>query len=165
MMLLTVVVAGAAPVRSDENQVARYATDATIPFLVAGELLLCLDGKEGKREATQGAEALMATGIATELLKATVNEKRPNSDARDSFPSGHTSAAFAMATVLGEDMPQYKWPVYGAAAVIGWSRVEVGDHHWHDVIAGAALGHLIGKHFVNKRLAVTSNGVAFQTQW
>lgn len=150
---------------SDDDHVARTATNSIVPFLAVGELSLFLSGKDGKHKALQGAEALVVTGMATELLKRVVREKRPNSDARTSFPSGHASAAFAMATVLAEDHPKSKWLAYGAASVISWSRVEVHAHRWHDVIAGAALGHFIGKRFTRKHIALTPEGLAFQVQW
>lgn len=60
-----------------------------------------------------------------------------------SFPSGHASSGFAAATVLSEDDPL--WPVYVAlAAVVASSRVYVKIHHPSDVIAGAALGVVVG---------------------
>lgn len=60
-----------------------------------------------------------------------------------SFPSGHASAAFTAAVVLGHGDPL--WPVYyGVAGVVASSRVYVKIHHASDVAAGALLGVLLG---------------------
>lgn len=61
-----------------------------------------------------------------------------------SFPSGHATVAFACATVLALAVPRLRWPLFALAAVIAFSRVYVGVHYPLDVVAGAALGVLIG---------------------
>lgn len=55
-----------------------------------------------------------------------------------SFPSGHATAAFCAATLFGGGA----W--YGAAAAVASTRVYVRLHHASDVVAGAALGVMIG---------------------
>lgn len=143
------------------NSFAQAASDSIGPFIAIGELSLL----GNKHEAIQGAKALVATGLATELLKVTVREKRPNSESLSSFPSGHTSAAFATATLISEYKPKYKWPAFAVASVIGWSRVETGAHHWHDVAAGAALGYFMAKQFTNDRVEVSPQGVELKWKW
>ena len=65
------------------------------------------------------------------------------------FPSGHASAAFCAAGLLSEDDPL--WPVYYAVAgIVAASRVHVKIHHASDVLAGAALGVVLGR--VGRRL-------------
>jgi undecaprenyl-diphosphatase len=60
-----------------------------------------------------------------------------------SFPSGHASSAFTAAVVLSQGSPL--WPVYfGTAAVVASSRMYVKIHHASDVVAGAALGLVLG---------------------
>jgi membrane-associated phospholipid phosphatase len=61
-----------------------------------------------------------------------------------SFPSGHAMSAFAVAAAIAVLAPRTRWLVFGAAAVIGFSRVYLGVHYWIDVLAGAALGLAIG---------------------
>ena len=87
--------------------------------------------------------SLGATEAETWALKHTIHETRPNGDNRRSFPSGHTAIAFADAAYLQQ---RYGWgvgaPATAMAALVGFARVESHDHHWYDVVAGAALGEV-----------------------
>ncbi len=58
-----------------------------------------------------------------------------------SFPSGHTSAAFLMATLVGHWLPELSWAIYTWASLVGVSRVFLGVHFPTDTLAGASLGH------------------------
>lgn len=102
-----------------------------------GETLLQHDG-QGARELAFGVGA---TEAETWGLKHAFPETRPNGRDRRSFPSGHTSLSFAAATYLDR---RYGWswgaPAFAAATLVGVARVESHDHHWYDVLAGAALG-------------------------
>jgi hypothetical protein len=68
-----------------------------------------------------------------------------------SFPSGHTIAAFSLATVFADRYPKYKWVAYGLAGLVGFSRVSLQSHHPSDVFAGAVLGYTIA-HYTVQRL-------------
>jgi undecaprenyl-diphosphatase len=59
-----------------------------------------------------------------------------------SFPSGHAVSAFTAATVLarGRNAPF----LFALAGTVALSRVYVRMHHTSDVVAGAALGVVIG---------------------
>src|SRR6476620_1721213 len=69
-----------------------------------------------------------------------------------SFPSGHTTVAFAAATVFALEYKNRPWiPIfaYSAASLIGLSRITENRHWTTDVIVGAALGYLTGRQVVN----------------
>jgi membrane-associated phospholipid phosphatase len=100
------------------------------------------------RTARVGSQLLRAqilNGLLTRALKSAVGRPRPNGGV-DSFPSGHTSAAFASASILERT---YGWKAgagaYAAAAFVGWTRVRDNAHWLSDVIAGAALGTVVGQ--------------------
>ena len=112
-------------------------------------------------------EALILTEATTGALKIAVDRTRPNGGSH-SFPSGHTSRSFAIATVL---QTLYDWPVgipaYLVAGLIATSRLENNAHYFSDVIFGAALGSAIGWgtarfHQTNSQWAIlpfTSSGI------
>ena len=68
------------------------------------------------------------------------------------FPSGHTTVAFAAATVYAMEYKDKPWvPVlcYTSASLIGLSRITENKHWATDVLVGAALGYLTGRQVVN----------------
>lgn len=74
------------------------------------------------------------------------------SNLTSSFPSGHTTVAFAAATVFASEyknMPIVPIIAYSAATLIGMSRITENKHWTTDVAVGAAIGFLAGKNVVN----------------
>ena len=79
--------------------------------------------------------------LVVEGLLPLVEEHDPNS-----FPSGHTCAAFAAASAWWRTLPRRWMKVTGLvmAVLMGFSRLYVGVHFPNDVLAGAAVGLLCG---------------------
>ncbi len=99
------------------------------------------DRETGRRMADT---MIITTGVNL-LTKDLIHSRRPRpSTQTDGFPSGHTAYAFALAEAVGAREPQARPWLYGYAALVGWSRVELNRHFWDQVIGGAALGYLIG---------------------
>jgi membrane-associated phospholipid phosphatase len=93
------------------------------------------------------AQALNA--VITRVFKLTAQRKRPGGSS-DSLPSGHSSATFATASVLGG---HFGWraalPAYAAAGFVGWTRVRDRAHWLSDVVVGAAVGTIVGRTVTN----------------
>jgi membrane-associated phospholipid phosphatase len=70
-----------------------------------------------------------------------------------SFPSGHTIAAFSIATVFADRYPRprwHRWLAFGLAGLVGCSRIPLQAHYPSDVFAGAVLGYTIAHYVVLK---------------
>ncbi len=93
-------------------------------------------------------EAFIVNGVFTFAVKSLVKRERPGKQNKYSFPSGHTSSSFVVASVLyelyGADVGV---PAYTMATVTGLQRIHSNWHWFSDVVAGAVLGTLIGKGF------------------
>ena len=122
--------------------------------LAAAGVLAATQGHSGRRAAAYGLASIAVTAtVANVVVKPLARRERPERAAHDvpvarhvnmpvtrSFPSGHTAAAFAFATGVGNVMPSAAIPLRGLAAVVGYSRVHTGVHFPGDVVAGALLG-------------------------
>jgi membrane-associated phospholipid phosphatase len=65
------------------------------------------------------------------------------------FPSGHTIAAFSVATIISRRYgKQHRWvsfASYAVATAVGFSRLSLSEHFLSDVFLGAALGYSISR--------------------
>lgn len=129
-------------------------------FVLGGYAVFGLAAKDrdAMNVAVDGLLAsLLASGIATPVLKFAVGRARPNADLGDhyftpfstsnqSFPSGHTTQAFAVASVIAahDSHLWVKIVAYGIAGTVGLARIEQNAHWTSDVLAGAILGTAIG---------------------
>jgi membrane-associated phospholipid phosphatase len=140
--------------------------ETTVPLLAATWGLSKLAGhNQLAASASRIVVALTATTVAASAMKFTVGRQRPFGGDRDdfqpgsfhadwqSFPSGHTASAFALATALAmeADNTWVSVAAYSAAGLTGWARIYQ-DRHWtSDVVAGAILGTVVS-HQIIKRL-------------
>lgn len=87
----------------------------------------------------------MALTTAT-ILKSATHTLRPDGSTYNSFPSGHTTQAFAAATFLNEEYKdRYPWMPYASytvASSVGLLRVANNRHYISDVLVGAGIGYL-----------------------
>ncbi|MCW2925840.1 MAG: PA-phosphatase [Thermoleophilia bacterium] len=102
--------------------------------------------------------AMAATAISTYVAKSKYDEQRPfeldptitplGSVPHDpSYPSGHSSAAAAAATVLEHLWPEQRGHYEELAASVEWARVYSGVHFPSDVRAGDSLGRAVAVRF------------------
>jgi membrane-associated phospholipid phosphatase len=143
-----------------------YYISAAVPvsLLVTG---LIENNKDFKRKSYEIFSAIVIELAVSEAMKISIDRQRPaekypgevfpykNIYGR-SFPSGHTSLAFATAASLSIQFK--KWyvvvPAYLWAGSVGYSRIYLGVHYPSDVLGGAIVG--IGSaylsHWLNKQL-------------
>jgi membrane-associated phospholipid phosphatase len=122
-----------------------------VPLLVFSIGLIQHDSLTLRKSLFIGASVLSSV-IITNILKYSINRPRPfetypiiekaTGAGSPSFPSGHTSDAFSLATSLSIAYP--KWyviiPSYIWAGAIAYSRMDLGVHYPSDVLAGAIIG-------------------------
>ena len=128
--------------------------NAGLLFLAAAAVMLCF-----RRTRKAGIAALLAMAVGfvctNLILKHLVERPRPWLDVAgllalveegdpNSFPSGHTTAAFAFAGALWRAAPDRRmgWAALAAAVLMGFSRLYVGVHYPSDVLTGVLVGLL-----------------------
>jgi len=132
-----------------------------LPALGAAYLAGKATGSERlARTAALSVDSLLVSGAIACLFKAVARRHRPSQDdnpfvwhgpdfnADASFPSGHTTIAFAVAGVWAEeygDVPGVAPLAYGLAAMTAVSRLNSRAHWLSDVVAGGALGYFTAK--------------------
>ncbi len=127
-------------------------------FYAAGALL---ENERARSVAMDAfASSLVSAGVITTTLKVAAGRSRPNEEkgayqfkpfgGDHSFPSGHTTQAFSLASVIAEHYDD-RWidiTSYGIAILVGLARIEQEAHFPSDVAAGAVIGTLVGKAIV-----------------
>ncbi len=104
-----------------------------------------------------GGEALIDSLIVEEALKVTMRRPRPLEDNGSgsffaggaSFPSGHATQSFALASVVAHEYNKnilYPIAAYGLASLVSFSRLSGQQHFPSDIVAGAAIGWYIGRY-------------------
>ncbi len=152
---------GSLAVHPKDDEIAGETNDAN-PFFQAGDVMgegithavaglaVYVTGRVMHNTAVGGLgsdllRAQIVSGVITDGLKLATNRTRPDGG-KYSFPSGHTSSAFATAAVLHS---HYGWkvgvPSYAAATYVGSSRLAQNRHFLSDVVFGAGIGLASGR--------------------
>lgn len=135
----------------------RGITNSATPISIATPLIvysvgLIKNDTTLKKQGLYIAETFLVSAFISTALKYSIKRDRPfvtypeiekeTTGGSPSFPSGHTSDAFATATSLSIAFP--KWyviaPSFLWAGVVGYSRMDLGVHYPSDVLAGAVIG-------------------------
>lgn len=134
------------------------------PLSMYGIGLLTKNGY-AENTALLSGEAVADSEIFEEALKLATRRARPssippygdfsstffssNTITDGGFPSGHTIAAFSVATIMAERYgKRHRWVpyvAYGLAGTVGFSRMTISAHFPADVFVGAALGYTISR--------------------
>jgi len=141
-----------------------------LPFLVLGGMYLtgwAIKDQKAKDTAYLGLRSILfAQGITT-MLKYSFGRARPFAGKGAyyfqgfdfsptyyslSLPSGHSTTAFAFASVIGHQYPQWwvKYPVYLIATGVAWSRLNDNIHFLSDTVVGAGIGYFVGEKIVHR---------------
>lgn len=118
-----------------------------------------------QRTALLAGEALADTAIVQTVLKDATRRVKPARypasgwfqskgppasyiRGNGSFPSGHSMAAFSVATIFARQYRNRRWVpyvAYGLAALVGFSRLPLNVHFASDVLMGGAIGYSISR--------------------
>ena len=103
----------------------------------------------------RGLQAAVYSTIVMQALKFATQRTRPYMGGNgsffkggDSFPSGHSMEAWALATVIAQeyrDKPLVKYGMYSFATAVSLSRIANQHHYASDVLVGSSIGYLIGR--------------------
>jgi len=104
--------------------------------------------------------AQAVNGFLTIALKASINRTRPNGGSY-SYPSGHTSSAFAAASTVYADFGK-TWgiPAFVLAGYVGLSRLQEGRHYVSDVVAGGILGTYVSLKLARRKKSENKISIA-----
>jgi membrane-associated phospholipid phosphatase len=133
------------------------------PVMQLGTFWMCIVGGAAVyaltrrvRPSLAAAVAVVLAWVAARIVKESIQRGRPavlldDVNLREGdvdgqgYVSGHTTIAFALATVLTAVLPgRWRWVPFPVASVVGFARIYFGAHLPLDVLGGAGLGILCG---------------------
>ena len=135
----------------------KFITNSVSPIGIGAPLVVTTIGFIQKDQTLKNkgyyiGATLLSSAVFTTTLKFTIDRERPFVTYPDiqkltgagspSFPSGHTSEAFAVATSLSMAFPEWYViaPSFLWAGTAGYSRMHLGVHYPSDVLVGALVG-------------------------
>ena len=136
----------------------------SVPMLAGG---LIFKDKKLLETSRLMVEAFLISGVITQLGKRVFGRARPYTgegslefepfkfrSTRDtrSFPSGHSTSAFSMMTLLAKQYDRWwiKIPTYTLAVSVALQRIDSRNHWGADVVVGGLIGYWVGSTLVNK---------------
>jgi membrane-associated phospholipid phosphatase len=153
-----------AALNGTSSQTLQDALPAAAMFVGTWGYAQLIDDADGRREAGAMLEATVLSIGTDYVFNYASGRKSPNQTADpnkwfsggSSFPSEHTTAAFAIGTVLAESgNDDYRWLRrvlgYGAAGFTGYERLRHNAHWLSDTLAGAALGAASARFAMNRQ--------------
>lgn len=140
------------------NGLSRAANYSRLSIASAAVLSVA-GGPRGRDAAKMGLSSVAVTSAVLNLgIKPVIRRRRPDRSAHDvprarhvrmpsstAFPSGHSAAAFAFATGVGQALPAAGVPLRVLASLVAYSRVHTGVHYPGDVLVGALIGGAVAQ--------------------
>ena len=128
------------------------------PVFLMAVVLLLVDRRLRWRFASDFAVVVLVQAGVASGLKDLFSRMRPDSPEvagvffgpmagvnGNSFPSGHATAAWALAALLAAYYPRWRWAFCVAAVAVCWARLQLGAHYPADLVAGGALGWYVAQ--------------------
>jgi membrane-associated phospholipid phosphatase len=144
---------------SISHDVSQVGAGYTVVPIAAGFYIggAIAHNEKARETGILGAEAMIDATLVAEVFKVTMRRQRPlegngNGDffkGGSSFPSGHATVSWALASVVAHEYNENVWyPVaaYGLASLVSLSRLSGQNHFPSDVLAGSALGWFTGRY-------------------
>lgn len=128
-----------------------------------------------RRLAVKLTEATLLASSITLITKTVIGRGRPYKQESqyytnpftfdndyNSFPSGHTTLAFAYSTVMANEMDNVFWKIgwYSLAGLVGYARIYHNQHWFSDVLMGAAIGYFSGEFVNNHKLNMKNTAIS-----
>jgi membrane-associated phospholipid phosphatase len=149
--------------------------------LAAASGAFYLVGREKKNDRARetgllSVEAMIDSVIVEGVLKGVTQRARPLDgrerseffDGGSSFPSGHSTQTWAVATVIAheyKDRPAVQIAAYGVATAVSVARFTGHKHYLSDVVAGSAMGFGIGRYVYGAHHRESPDGSVTRSSW
>lgn len=170
------------PNTEDQSTWSLRVSQIGAPYTLAGmaAAMYLISRATGDKKAREtgflGAIAIAHSQIVTQGLKLASQRIRPLEyreenhggtgffQGGDSFPSGHASGSFALATVFayeyGRDHKWVPYTAYGLASVVAASRLSAQKHWVSDIFVGGTMGFMVGRFVYKSHHNPALDGVA-----